>query len=582
MLRSSSAGGIRRTPQEVAFTAYVMKSSFFLKLVRQSRRRDTQLALNLDYDHPIPDGRPVAPAKSANGAPLRVPRTYPRTWRSCQSREVRSRDHCVRPAAHRSDGQQSSAQKLASPGTMVPVAKSQRIAPARTPIVRLVRPFHEFASRETSSGILLLVCTVVALVWANSPWAQYYAALWHTPLTVSLSTFELSHELHFWVNDALMAVFFFVVGLEIKRELRAGELASRRQAALPILAALGGVIVPAVFYTILNVKGAGARGWGIPMATDIAFAIGVLALLGDRIPIGLKVFLMALAIVDDIAAVLVIAVFHTTGLAWDALGVAAICFLLALGANRVGVRHPLPYALIGAVLWMTILQSGIHATIAGVLLAFIIPSRTAINQREFLGHGRAVLDHFEKAAATEPFDILSDIEQQVAVEALEDACEKVQPPLHRLEQSLHPWVTFVIMPLFALANAGVSLSSHLGKIVTEPVTLGVVLGLVFGKPIGVTLASWLAVRSGLATLPVNVSWKHIHGAGWLAGIGFTMSLFMTGLAFKDDEQLTAAKLGILLASLCAGIVGSMILVRIPENRRVSPNGGVKPVSQGDH
>ncbi len=288
-----------------------------------------------------------------------------------------------------------------------------------------------------------------------------------------------------------------------------------------------------------------------------------MALLGDRIPLGLKVFLTALAIVDDIAAVLVIAVFYTANLVWGALGIAFLCLLLALAANRLGVRHPLPYALIGAVLWMTVLQSGVHATIAGVLLAFVIPSRTAINQHEFLRHGRAVLDHFERAATTEPLNILSDIEQQSAVEALEDACEKVQPPLHKLEYALHPWVTFLIMPLFALANAGVSLSADLGKVLTQPITIGVILGLVLGKPIGVTLASWLAVRLGLASLPENVSWKHVHGAGWLAGIGFTMSLFMTGLAFTDDAHLTAAKLGILIASLCAGVIGSVILVRIP-------------------
>jgi Na+:H+ antiporter, NhaA family len=277
------------------------------------------------------------------------------------------------------------------------------------------------------------------------------------------------------------------------------------------------------------------------------------------------VFLTALAIVDDIAAVLVIAVFYTADLAWGALAIAAFCLLLALAANRLGVRHPLPYALIGAVLWVTVLQSGVHATIAGVLLAFTIPCRTAINQRAFLDHGRALLDHFERATQVEPFDILSDIEQQTAVEALEDACEKVQPPLHRLEYALHPWVTFAIMPLFALANAGVVFSGDLGTAVLQPVTLGVVLGLVFGKPIGVLLASWLAVRSGVATLPEQVSWKHVHGAGWLAGIGFTMSLFMTGLAFTAEADLTAAKLGILIASLFAGMVGSAILIRIPRH-----------------
>lgn len=428
----------------------------------------------------------------------------------------------------------------------------------------LARPFQEFAGREASGGILLLACTLAALVGANSLWADHYLALWHTPFTVALGGFSLSHELHFWVNDALMAVFFFVVGLEIKRELLAGELASRRQAALPVAAALGGLVVPALLYTLLNVNGPGARGWGIPMATDIAFAIGVMALLGERVPLGLKVFLTALAIVDDTAAVLIIAVFYTASFSWGALAVAALCLLLALAANRLGVRHPLPYVLIGGVLWLAVLQSGIHATIAGVLLALMIPSRTVIHQREFLDHGRAVLDHFEKAAATEPFDILSDIEQQSAVEALEDACEKVQSPLHRLEQALHPWVTFLIMPVFALANAGVSLSGDLGSMVIHPISLGVVMGLVFGKPIGVTLAAWLAVRFGLASVPEGVSWKQIHGAGWLAGIGFTMSLFMTGLAFTNEVHLTAAKLGILIASLVAGVVGSVILMRIPK------------------
>jgi len=450
------------------------------------------------------------------------------------------------------------------------VANARRITPRVTPVLLFVRPFQEFASRETSGGILLLACTLVALAWANSPWADAYTALWQTHFTLAFAGIHLSNHLHFLVNDALMAVFFFVVGLEIKRELLAGELQSPRQAALPILAALGGVVVPAILYTLLNAGGPGARGWGIPMATDIAFAIGVMALLGSRIPIGLKVFLTALAIVDDIAAVLVIAVFYTADLAWGPLGMATICLLLAVTANRIGVRHPLPYALIGAALWMAVLQSGVHATIAGVLLAFAIPSRTAVNQREFLDHGRAVLDHFERAIETAPFEILADIEQQTAVEALEDACEKMQPPLHRLEAALHPWVTFVIMPLFALANAGVSLSGGIGKLVTEPITLGVVVGLLLGKPIGVTLASWLAVRSGLASLPQNVSWKHIHGAGWLAGIGFTMSLFMTGLAFTDEAWLTAAKLGILIGSVCAGVIGSTLLMRIHPEPAYTP------------
>ncbi len=440
---------------------------------------------------------------------------------------------------------------------------SKRIQPQQTPIRTLVRPFQDFAARETAGGVLLLVCTLVALVWANSPWSASYAALWHTPFTVGLGSFVLSHELHFWVNDALMALFFFVVGLEIKREMLAGDLASPRRAALPIVAALGGVLVPALLYVAINRNGSGAHGWGIPMATDIAFAIGVMALLGDRIPPALKVFLTALAIVDDIAAVLVIAVFYTTQLVWGAVAVAGVCLCAALVANRLGTRHPLPYALIGVVLWLAVLESGIHATIAGVLLALMIPCRTAINQREFLAHGRAMLDHFESAAQRQPVDILTDIDQQTAVEALEDACEKVQPPLHRLESALHPWVTFAIMPLFALANAGVVLTGSLGAIALQPVALGVIVGLVLGKPLGVTFASWVAVRLGLASLPEGISWKQIHGAGWLAGIGFTMSLFVTGLALTDELHQTAAKFGILLASVLAGTVGALVLSRVP-------------------
>ena len=270
----------------------------------------------------------------------------------------------------------------------------------------------------------------------------------------------------------------------------------------------------------------------------------------------------ALAIVDDIAAVLVIAVFYTAQVALLPLAVAGCCLLLALAANRMGVRRPLVYALLGAVLWATVLESGVHATIAGVLLAFMIPSRNAIVQRAFLKESRAALDHFEKASKTEPFDILADIEQQTAVEALEIACEKMQPPLQRLEHALHPWITFAIMPLFALANAGVSLSGDVGALVLQPVTLGVILGLMLGKPLGVTLAAWLAVRFGLASLPANVTWRHIHGAGWLAGIGFTMSLFMAGLSFQDEGYLTQAKLGILLASFFAAVIGSTLILRI--------------------
>jgi len=431
---------------------------------------------------------------------------------------------------------------------------------ARRPIERLVRPFQAFAARESSGGILLLLATLLALVWANSLWANSYFALWHTTVTLGFGANTVAHDLHFWVNDALMALFFFVVGLEIKREFLVGELASPRQAALPIVAALGGVLVPAAIYSVLNVGGPGARGWGIPMATDIAFVIGVMALLGSRVPTSLKVFLTALAIVDDIAAVLVIAIFYTGQISWEALGIAALCLMALVAANRLGVRHPLPYALLGLLLWSAVLQSGVHATIAGVLLAMTIPSRTELNPNAFLHRSRAVLDHFERTAQKEK-TVMNDEEQQAVIESLEDSCEQVQPPLHRLEHALHPWVTFFVMPVFALANAGLVFDERILTSVVQPIPLGVVLGLLLGKPIGITLASWLAVRLRVGALPDGTTWLQIHGAGWLGGIGFTMSIFVAGLAFKEEALLNMAKLGIFTASFLAGIVGSVLLLR---------------------
>jgi NhaA family Na+:H+ antiporter len=360
-------------------------------------------------------------------------------------------------------------------------------------------------------------------------------------------------------------VFFFVVGLEIKRELLAGELASPRQAALPILAALGGVLVPAGIYMVLNAGGPGMPGWGIPMATDIAFAIGVLALLGDRVPLGLKVFLTALAIVDDLAAVLVISVFYTSELNVEALGAAATCIAVLFAINRLGIRSPIPYGVIGLVLWYAVLQSGVHATIAGVMLAFTVPSAVAIDCDAFLAQARNALRMFEESSESHK-SVLNDENQQIALETLEDASERIQSPLLRMEQSLHPWVTFAIMPIFALANAGVALPSDVVGSLGHPITLGVIAGLLFGKPLGIFLASWLSVRAGVASLPAGVTWGHIHGAGWLGGIGFTMSIFVAGLAFPQDVFLSLAKIGVLTASLLAGVVGSLVLLR---TRRVA-------------
>ncbi len=421
------------------------------------------------------------------------------------------------------------------------------------PIQRLLRPFQEFARIEATGGILLLLCTIIALVWANSPWAGSYTRLFGTTLTVGAGGFVISKPLLLWINDGLMAIFFFVVGLEIKREVLAGELSSLRQAALPVAAALGGMAVPAAIYGALNAGKPGAGGWGIPMATDIAFALGVLALLGGRAPAALKVFLTAFAIADDIGAVLVIAVFYTAQIAGISLAVGFGVLALALLANWAGVRNPLVYTLLGVAMWVAFLKSGVHATVAGVLLAMTVPASARIDPDAFLSRGRAMLSAFEQAGQG---DMTTSADRQAALHTLERACERAQTPLQRMEHALHPWVTFAIMPVFALANAGVALG---GGGLGEPVSLGIILGLVVGKPLGVTLFAWLAVRAGLAAKPEGVTWRHIHGAGWLGGIGFTMSLFITGLAFAGTPFEDTAKLAILSASLIAGVAGFTLL-----------------------
>ncbi|HEU4563174.1 MAG TPA: Na+/H+ antiporter NhaA [Gemmatimonadaceae bacterium] len=446
------------------------------------------------------------------------------------------------------------------PGTLASRTDTAPPAPARI-LTRVLRPFQRFAHTESSGGIVLLACTAVALAWANSPWAASYFHLWENEIAIGGSRIGITQSLHHWINDGLMVVFFFVVGLEIKREMLVGELASVRQAALPIMAALGGMLVPAALYATLNAGGPGAPGWGIPMATDIAFALGVLALLGPRVPVALKVFLAALAIVDDIGAVLVIAIFYTSQISLLALGIGAAVLALLVLCNAAGLRHPAVYALLGVVLWVAFLKSGVHATVSGVLLAMTIPSRTRINEDEFLDRTRSLLDEFERACGPET-TVLTNRAQQEAIEGIEIACEQAQAPLLKMEHKLHGIVAFGIMPLFALSNAGVALGGVGGGALTGPVTLGVVLGLVLGKPIGITLFSWAAVRFGLAVLPTGVSWRTLHGVSWLGGIGFTMSLFIAGLAFEGSAMLDAAKVGILAASLIAGTVGWLLLRRV--------------------
>jgi NhaA family Na+:H+ antiporter len=429
------------------------------------------------------------------------------------------------------------------------------------PVDRLLAPFREFSQREASGGVLLMGAALIALVWANSPLADSYAGLWQTTLSVGVGDLSLAKPLLLWINDGLMAVFFLVVGLEIKREVLVGELASVRKASLPIAAAVGGAVLPALLFALIAGGDPEAiRGWGVPMATDIAFALGVLALLGSRAPVGLRIFLTALAIVDDLLAVLVIAVFYSSDLSMTALAAAAGILAMLVVANRLGVRRPLVYALLGIGLWVAVLQSGIHATIAGVLLAITIPARTRIDRAAFVEGARRMVDDL-----SDRHDAPSDEEHHATLWDLEDLTEHAQAPMLRIEHALLPWVAFLIVPLFALANAGVAIGGDLGGALTSPIALGVIIGLVVGKQIGITLGAWLVVRAGLAALPEGVTWRHVYGGAWLGGIGFTMSLFVAELAF-GEPSLASAKIGILAASLIAGVGGYLFLRRIHATR----------------
>ena len=421
--------------------------------------------------------------------------------------------------------------------------------------LRSTSPFREFFRTEAAGGALLVACACAALIVANSDWADAYDGFLATEIAITAGRQALSLTVHAWINDGLMAVFFLLVGLEIKREAFAGELSSPRQAALPIAAAIGGMLVPASLYSLTN-AGMESRGWAIPMATDIAFALGVLALVAPGAPSGLKIFLAALAIVDNMGAVLVIALFYTGTIAWGALGMASLILLLLIALNILRVRRLTPYLILGLILWLFVHESGIHATIAGVLLAFSIPTRTRINAAEFSAKARALLDEFDR---TETGDllVLTSKGQQEAIIGLERGSEQVTAPLLRLEHALHAFSAFVVMPLFAFSNAGVGLNGTPGS----RVTLAVILGLAVGKPLGITGAALAAVRLRLAALPAGVSWTALHGCAWLGGIGFTMSLFIATLAFQGTSLLDSAKVGILGGSILAGIVGAVVVRR---------------------
>ncbi|MCB6182608.1 Na+/H+ antiporter NhaA [Leeia sp. TBRC 13508] len=432
--------------------------------------------------------------------------------------------------------------------------------PAAYELLRLIiAPFERFMSSSIASGVLLSIVTLFALAWVNWLDPESYHHLWEIPFGIQIGSHQLTHSLHFWINDGLMAVFFLLVGLEIKRELLVGELASPRKAALPVIAALGGMVVPAGIFVYFNQGLPTLGGWGIPMATDIAFALGVVALLGRRVPIGLKVFLTALAIVDDLGAVLVIAFFYTAQLNWLMLVFALVTWLVLWQAGRAGVNNLLFYCVGGVILWLFTLQSGIHATLAGVALALAIPAKPCASPGIFLNDARRLLDDLADRRPDQ-LSLLNDARAIDVIKGLEAGCELIQPPLLRMEHHLHHVVAFLIMPLFALANAGVIFNASLSDLFHQPASMGIIAGLVLGKPLGIVLFTLIARLAKWVELPEGASWSQVIGVGFLAGIGFTMSIFIAGLAYPDEATLALAKSGILLASVIAIVLGVIWLL----------------------
>lgn len=427
----------------------------------------------------------------------------------------------------------------------------------KAPIDKVIQPVSRFIHQEYTSGIVLFLSVVAALIWANSPGAESYHHTWELPLTLRFADYVFAYPLHIWINDGLMAIFFFVIGLELKREFMAGELSTLKKASLPMVAALGGMLVPALIYAGFNYGTPSLHGWGIPMATDIAFALGLLSLSGSHIPSSVKVFLSALAVADDLGAVLVIAFFYTAKIDFGFLlwGFGFLGVLLA--GNLLGIRRSIFYLILGIIVWGCFLFSGVHATIAGVLVAFTIPARTRINESEYLEKIRTRLQRFEVAIPLH--GPLMTADQHAIVEEIKGLSLDAQTPLQKIEHTLHPYVAFLIMPLFALANAGMHIGSNFFSELMNPVSAGVSFGLVLGKLAGVFGFTYLMVRLGLADLPNLVTWKHVLGVALLAGVGFTMSLFVSNLAFSDAGHVDAAKYGILLASLVSGTAGTLYL-----------------------
>lgn len=415
-----------------------------------------------------------------------------------------------------------------------------------------------FINNSTTSGILLFASAAVALILANSPLQEAYHDFWKHTFSIGYDDYVISKSLHHWINDGLMSVFFFVIGLELKREIMAGELSKPKDAVLPILVGLGGMAIPALCYLFLNAGGAGSAGWGIPMATDIAFALGILYMLGDRVPVALKVFLTAVAIVDDLGAVLVIAFFYTSEISTVSLLMGGFFLAVLILGNVLGVRSIIFYGVIGiGGLWLAFLLSGVHATIAGVIAALTIPANVKLEDKQFVKKMNALTNDFERSTPNNVSLLTHD--QLHIIDKIRIYANAALTPLQRLEHAMHPLVAFIIMPIFALANAGISFSGDFGDNLVSNISLGVILGLMVGKFTGIVLISKTLVNLKLAELPSGLRWRHIYGAAMLAGVGFTMSLFITDLAFVDPTFILQAKIGIFVASMICGTGGYLVL-----------------------
>ncbi len=428
---------------------------------------------------------------------------------------------------------------------------------------QVLTPFERFINHQATAGLLLMFTALIAVILANSSLGDNYRHLLHLPVGFNVGIWHIEKTFHHWVNDGLMTMFFFVVGLELKREILVGELANPRMAALPVVAAIGGMIVPALIYVLFNSEGDALRGWGIPMATDIAFALGVIALLAGRVPKALITFLVALAIVDDLGAIVIIALFYTEQLVWQALMAAALITVIMVILNLAGVCRPAPYFLLGFLLWASLMKSGVHATLAGVISAFTIPALPRFDPQSFSLRMRELLERFDNSF-TPGESILKNQKMVTTVQSLHKGVAGVEAPLQQLEHSMHAPVAFLILPLFALFNAGVNIDfGNIFTTLSHPIVIGVSMGLMFGKFIGVAGCSWVALRLGLVSLPPQVSMAHVCGAAMLASIGFTMSIFIAELAFSHQpEMVEQAKIGILIASLLAGIAGYTWLYRL--------------------